>query len=72
MAATSEELNAKSDFMLQTVSFFKIGENSVRKSQKAPLRKEDHEKSGNEVSRKKENSEAAKDFSDQEDGFKEF
>ena len=47
MAATSEELNAKSDFMLQTVSFFKIGNTVVRKNQKSS------EKKGNSTEQRK-------------------
>ena len=72
MAATSEELNAKSDFMLQTVSFFKIGNTVVRKNQKSSEKKETPRNSGNAENSKKDNNETAQDFSDQEEGFKEF
>ncbi len=72
MAATSEELNAKSDFMLQTVSFFKIGKNTgSRKNQKSTGKKEDTN-IRDKKSEKKEDYDTGNDFPDQEGGFKEF
>ena len=74
MAATSEELNAKSDFMLQTVSFFNIGKSSnSRKNQKNTGKKEETNIRGKKFEKKeRENYDDENDFPDQEGGFKEF
>ncbi|MDH5720059.1 MAG: methyl-accepting chemotaxis protein [Spirochaetia bacterium] len=41
LAATSEELNGQAEFLQQTVSFFKIGEDAIRQA-KTQVRTEDH------------------------------
>ena len=75
MAATSEELNAKSDFMLQTVNYFKIKENGTSSYQQKKTAEKTAEKtagksSGNNGS----DIDGNADISDLEEapGFKEF
>ncbi len=72
MAATSEELNSKSEFMLETVSFFRIGKTSF-KGKPADREKVSSQKNRQDKEKSQQNKESeGLDFTDNDSGFSEF